>query len=45
MYYTGHPIIKFISNHTIISMSTEGDKANFICSAVNDVDTIHPLQI
>ena len=36
------PIIKFISNHTT---SPEGDKANLICSAVNDVDAIHPLQI
>ena len=26
-------------------MSTEGDKVNLICSAVNDVDAIHPLQI
>ena len=26
-------------------MSPEGDKVNLICSAVNDVDAIHPLQI
>ena len=26
-------------------MSPEGDKLNLICSAVNDVDAIHPLQI
>ena len=26
-------------------MSPEGDKINLICSAVNDVDAIHPLQI
>ena len=26
-------------------MSPEGDKVNMICSAVNDVDAIHPLQI
>ena len=42
MYNTGPPIIKFITNHT---MSPEGDKVNLICSAVNDVDSIHPLQI
>ena len=40
--YTGPPVIKFISNDT---MSPEGDKVNLICSAVNDVDAIHPLQI
>ena len=39
MYNTGPPIIKFITNHT---MSPEGDK---VSSAVNDVDSIHPLQI
>ena len=42
MYNTGPPIIKFISNHTT---SIEGKKVNLICSAVNDVDAIHPLQI
>ena len=42
IYNIGPPIIKFISNHT---MSPEGDKVNLICSAVNDVDAIHPLQI
>ena len=26
-------------------MSPEGDKVNLICSAVNDVDAIHPLQM
>ena len=26
-------------------MSPEGDKVSLICSAVNDVDSIHPLQI
>ena len=26
-------------------MSPEGDKVNLICSAVNDVDAIHPSQI
>ena len=26
-------------------MSPEGDKVNLICSVVNDVDAIHPLQI
>ena len=26
-------------------MSPEGNKVNLICSAVNDVDAIHPLQI
>ena len=40
--YTGPPIIKFISNDTL---SPEGDKVTLICSAVNDVDAIHPLQI
>ena len=40
--HIGPPIMKFISNNT---MSLEGDKVNLICSAVNDVDAIHPLQI
>ena len=26
-------------------MSSEGNKVNMICSAINDVDAIHPLQI
>ena len=39
---TGPPIIKFISNNVT---SSEGDKVNLICSAVNDVDAICPLQI
>ena len=26
-------------------MSPEGNKINLICSAINDVDAIHPLQI
>ena len=42
MYNTGPPIIKFITNHTV---SPEGDKVSLICSTVNDVDSIHPLQI
>ena len=42
VYNTGPPIMKFISNDT---MSPEGDKVNLICSAVNDVDAIYPLQI
>ena len=42
MYNVGPPIIKFITNHTV---STEEDKVNLICSAVNDVDAIHPLLI
>ena len=40
--YIGPPIIEFISNET---MSPEGDKVSLICSTVNDVDAIHPLQI
>ena len=39
---TGPPIIKFITNHTV---KQEGQKVNLICSAVNDFDAIHPLQI
>ena len=42
MDIAGPPIIKFISNQTT---SPEGDKVNLICSVVNDVDAIHPLQI
>ena len=42
IYSTGPPIIEFISNDTL---SPEGEKVNLICSAVNDVDAIYPLQI
>ena len=42
MYNIGPPIIIFASNYTV---SIEGDKVNLICSAVNDVDASHPLQM
>jgi len=38
----GPPIIHFISSHTV---SLEGDKVNLICSAINDIDAIHSLQV
>ena len=42
MYTVGPPIIIFISNHTV---SLEGNKVNLMCSAINDVDANHTLQI
>ena len=38
----GPPIIKLITNHTA---ALEGDKVSLMCSAVNDVDAIHPVKI
>ena len=34
--------MKFITNHTA---ALEGDKVSLMCSAVNDVDAIHPVQV
>jgi len=38
----GPPIIHFISSCTV---SLEVDKVNLTCSAINDIDAIHSLQV
>ena len=42
LHDVGPPIVYCNYNHTV---SVEGDKVSLICSAINDVDAIHSLQV
>ena len=42
LHGVGPPTVYCINNHTV---SVEGDKVNLICTAINDVDAIHSLQV
>ena len=42
LHDVGPPIVYCINNHTV---SVEGDKVSLICSAINDVDANHSLQV
>ena len=42
MHYVGPPTVYCINNHTV---SVEGEAVNLTCTAINDVDAIHSLQV